>query len=51
MVVLDGYALFFNVVICYATALVILLSIDYLRRSGAESGEYYSLVLLADGRA
>ncbi len=47
MVVLDDFALFVTVVICYAAALVILLSIDYLRRSGAESGEYYALVLFA----
>jgi hypothetical protein len=47
MVVLDDFALFVSVVICYAAAMVILLSIDYLRRSGAESGEYYALVLFA----
>jgi NADH-quinone oxidoreductase subunit N len=47
MLVLDNYALFFNVVICYAVALVLLLSLDYLRRQGAESGEYYGLVLFS----
>ncbi len=47
MLVLDNYALFFNVVICYAAALVLLLSLDYLRRTGAESGEYYGLVLFS----
>lgn len=47
MVTLDGYALFFNLVIGYATGLVLLFSIDYLRRSGMESGEYYILVLFA----
>jgi NADH-quinone oxidoreductase subunit N len=47
MVVLDGYALFFDVIICYAAALVVLLSIDYLRRNGVESGEYYALVLFS----
>jgi NADH-quinone oxidoreductase subunit N len=47
MVILDDYALFFDVVICYAAALVVLLSMDYLRREGAESGEYYALVLFA----
>ncbi len=47
MVVLDDFALFANVVICYAAALVVLLSIDYLRRSGSETGEYYALVLFA----
>jgi NADH-quinone oxidoreductase subunit N len=47
MILLDRYALFFDVVICYATALVIMLSMDYLGREGGESGEYYSLVLFA----
>ena len=47
MVVLDNYALFVDVVLCYATALVILLSIDYLRREGLQSGEYYALVLFS----
>jgi NADH-quinone oxidoreductase subunit N len=49
MVALDNYALFFDVVIGYAAALIVLLSIDYLRRMGAESGEYYALVLFAAG--
>ena len=47
MILLDRYALFFDLVICYATALVIMLSMDYLGRIGGESGEYYSLVLFA----
>jgi NADH-quinone oxidoreductase subunit N len=47
MVVLDNFALFFNVVICYAGALIVLLSMDYLRRTGAESGEYWALVLFS----
>jgi NADH-quinone oxidoreductase subunit N len=47
MVVLDNYALFVDVVICYAVALVLLLSIDYLRRAGVQSGEYYALVLFS----
>jgi NADH-quinone oxidoreductase subunit N len=47
MVALDGYALFFNLIIGYATGLVLLLSMDYIRRQGAESGEFYILVLLA----
>ncbi len=46
-VVLDGYALFFNLIISYATGLVLLLSMDYIRRQGVESGEFYILVLLA----
>ncbi len=47
MIVLDGLALFLHLVICYAVGLVLLLSMDYLRRQGRESGEYYALVLLS----
>ncbi len=47
MVVLDNYALFVDIVICYAAALVILVSIDYLRRQRVQSGEYYALVLFS----
>ncbi len=47
MVVLDDFARFADVVICYAAALVVLLSIDYLRRSTPETGEYYALVLFS----
>ena len=47
MIRLDDYALFFNVVICYASALIVMLSMDYLGRSGVESGEYYGLVLFS----
>jgi NADH-quinone oxidoreductase subunit N len=47
MVVLDNYALFVDIIIGYATGLVLLLSSDYLRRAGAESGEYYALVLFS----
>jgi NADH-quinone oxidoreductase subunit N len=47
MIVLDNYALFFHVVIGYAAALMVLVSLDYVRRAGAESGEYYGLVLFA----
>jgi NADH-quinone oxidoreductase subunit N len=47
MVLLDGYALFFDLLICYAAALVVMLSMDYLGRTGSESGEYYALVLFS----
>jgi NADH-quinone oxidoreductase subunit N len=47
MVVLDNFALFVDVIICYAVALVILLSMDYLRREGVQTGEYYALVLFS----
>jgi NADH-quinone oxidoreductase subunit N len=47
MVAIDGYVLFFDLIIGYATGLVLLLSMDYIRRQGMESGEFYLLVLLA----
>src|SRR6266850_2724161 len=47
MVLLDNYALYFDLIICYAAALIVMLSMDYLGRTGSESGEYYSLVLFA----
>lgn len=47
MVLVDTYTLFFQLVICYAAALIVLLSMDYLRRAGVESGEFYSLVLFS----
>jgi len=47
MIVLDNFALFFNVAICYAGALIVLLSMDYLRRTGSESSEYWALVLFS----
>ena len=47
MLALDDFALFFNLVVCAASGLVLLLSVDYMRRQGAELGEYYVLVLFA----
>ena len=47
MVVLDNYALFFNIVIAYATGLALLLSLDYVRRQSIEAGEFYILVMFS----
>ncbi|HWC03412.1 MAG TPA: NADH-quinone oxidoreductase subunit N [Methylomirabilota bacterium] len=47
MLVADGFALFFNVVIGAATILVLLLSVGYLPRLGVAAGECYALVLFA----
>jgi len=47
MILLDTYALYFDLVICYAAALIVMFSMDYLGRTGSESGEYYSLLLFA----
>jgi NADH-quinone oxidoreductase subunit N len=45
MVVIDGYAIFFRLLAIAAAIVVVLMSFGYLRREGAESGEYYALVL------
>jgi NADH-quinone oxidoreductase subunit N len=45
MVVVDGYATFFRVLVIVAGILIVLSSFSYLRRERAESGEYYSLLL------
>jgi NADH-quinone oxidoreductase subunit N len=47
MAVLDNLALFGTLVIGYATGLVLLESIDYIKRRSMESGEFYILVLFA----
>ncbi|MGH7311550.1 MAG: NADH-quinone oxidoreductase subunit N, partial [Candidatus Rokuibacteriota bacterium] len=47
MIVLDNYALFFHLVVTYAAALAVLMSLDYVRRAGADSAEYYALLLFA----
>jgi NADH-quinone oxidoreductase subunit N len=47
MILLDNYTLFFHLVIGYAAALVVMLSMDYLGRTGSDSGEYYGLVLFS----
>jgi NADH-quinone oxidoreductase subunit N len=47
MLALDNFALFVHLVIGYAAALVVLVSLDYIRRMGADSGEFYGLVLFS----
>jgi NADH-quinone oxidoreductase subunit N len=47
MVVLDDFALFFNLVFLVSTGLVLLISAEYIKRRGVEYGEYYVLVLFA----
>ena len=46
-VVLDGFALFFHLVILAATGLTILLSLSYLEVEGLHYGEYYALLLFS----
>lgn len=45
--VIDKYAVFFNVILCGAAGLTLLMSMDYLPATGTRSGEYYSLVLFS----
>ena len=47
MLVVDGFALFLNVVIGAGAILVLLLSVGYLPRLGVAAGEYYALILFA----
>lgn len=46
-IVLDRYALFFNVLFCLAAGLTLLLSMDYLAIIDLRSGEYYAILLFA----
>jgi NADH-quinone oxidoreductase subunit N len=43
----DRYALFFTLLLCAGSALVLLMSVDYLRTTPLPPGEYYALVLLS----
>jgi NADH-quinone oxidoreductase subunit N len=45
MVIIDGFAVYFRVLVLAVAMLIVLISIGYLRREGAESGEYYALLL------
>jgi NADH-quinone oxidoreductase subunit N len=47
MLVADGYALFFNLIVLTAAALAILFSVEYTERTGLARGEYYTLLLLS----
>jgi len=46
-IVVDGFSVFFAVIICCAVVLGALLSDDYLRREGLEGPELYVLMLLS----
>ncbi|MGH9465147.1 MAG: NADH-quinone oxidoreductase subunit N, partial [Thermoanaerobaculia bacterium] len=45
--VLDGYAVFWKLVLLAATALVVVLSCRFLEEGGYRAGEFYALLLLA----
>ncbi len=47
MFVLDGVAIFFKIIILIATVLVLLMSIDYVKRIRFFKGEYYFLVMMS----
>lgn len=45
--VVDKFGLFFNLIFCVSTGLVILISLHYLDRENLHLGEYYALLLFA----
>jgi len=45
--VVDRFSLFFNFLVLAATALVVLVSTDYVRRMDRNQGEYFGLILLS----
>ena len=47
LVLIDGFALFFDLIFVLAGAVAILSSMTYLEREGVHHGEYYALILLA----
>ncbi len=47
MLLIDGFATFFRLLVLIVGALTIILSRPYFEREGAESGEYYALLLFS----
>ena len=47
MIIVDGFATFFRVLVIIVAMLAILCSGQYLRREKSEGGEYYSLILFS----
>lgn len=47
MLALDSYALFFNLIICLATGMTVLMSRQYVENNELPAGEYYALILFA----
>lgn len=47
MLIVDGYAVFFRGLVLVAGFLCVLASLSYLDREGAQSGEYYALILFS----
>jgi NADH-quinone oxidoreductase subunit N len=47
MLIIDGFATFFRVLVIVVGMLAVLSSFQYLRREKADSGEYYALILFS----
>lgn len=47
MVTADSFSAFFNVIFIIAALFAVLISMDYLKKVGAGSGEYYYIILFA----
>ncbi len=47
MFVVDNYSVFFNLIFLFCTAMVLLMSDQYLKQEGVNYGEYYTLILFA----
>ncbi len=47
MFVVDNFSVFFNLVFLLSTAIVILMSDNYIKQEGVNYGEYYTLILFA----
>ncbi len=45
--VVDNFSIFFNYIFLISTAIVILMSVNYLHQEGVNYGEYYTLILFA----
>jgi NADH-quinone oxidoreductase subunit N len=47
MFVVDNYSVFFNLIFLFSTAIVLLMSDQYLKQEGVNHGEYFTLILFA----
>lgn len=47
MVIADAFSAYFNVIFILAAVFALYLSVDYMRRIGSDTGEYYYIVLFA----
>ena len=47
MVVVDNYSLFINVIVLLTAFISVMISLDYLRKTDLEQGEYYYLMLFS----